>query len=69
MIPGETVLSGAPLPYEGAKPEVMQSAAGHYIGFLCEAGEPYSRETIYMSHQKAVDSLIDGTWLTPPLRR
>ena len=42
---GETVDTGAPLPYEGAQPEVLSSGGGRiYIGYLDEDGLPYTRE-------------------------
>lgn len=35
-------------------PMVLRSAAGHYIGFLCDCG-PYSRETDYYKDKAAAD--------------
>ena len=43
MFKGETVASGAPLPYPEAQPEVLKSGAGYYIGYQSQYGEPYSR--------------------------
>lgn len=43
----ETVIAGAENP--GTQPEVMQSAAGYYIGYRDEVGMPYSRETDYFA--------------------
>ena len=48
---GETVLSGAPHP--GTELEVMETPAGFYIGFREKSGQPYSRETIYMTEGEA----------------
>lgn len=52
MMQGETVATGAPLPYGGAKPEVLESPAGHYVGYLCEDGTPYSRESGYYKYYR-----------------
>lgn len=45
MIRGETVRHGAPHP--GAPLTVLHSAAGYYIGYVDENGEPYTRESKY----------------------
>lgn len=49
-LPGETIGSGGPNVCEDCKthvkPEVLQSAAGYYIGTWCKCG-PYSRESGY----------------------
>ena len=42
VMPRETVCMGAPRPYEGARPEVMSSNAGWYIGYRDTDGGPYS---------------------------
>ena len=52
---GETVISGAPHP--GTPLQVLFSAAGYYLGYLTQEGEPYSRETAYMS-MAAAESLL-----------
>ncbi len=31
----------------------MNSPAGFYLGFMHEIGEPYSRETVYMTEASA----------------
>lgn len=67
MIPGETILSGAPttcpdcgefvLPFK-----VLQSAAGWYIGTECNDG-PYSRESGYFPTREAAQTALkDNTW-------
>ena len=59
MVPGETILSGAPdtCPECGSKLvfEILQSAAGYYIGTMCECG-PYSRESGYYPTLEAVQA-------------
>ena len=62
MFKGETVASGAPLPYPEAQPEVLKSGAGYYIGYQSQYGEPYSRETIYMDKSTAIRILNNKTW-------
>ena len=47
MFPGETVLSGGKHP--NTPLEVLESGAGFYLGFKTPTGEPYSRETVYMT--------------------
>ena len=60
-LPGETVRLGAEYPYEGAMPEIMNSAAGYYVGYRCEDGGPYSRESgYYPSHEAAVEAMVKG---------
>ena len=66
MLPGETVTSGAPLPYDDAMPDVLKSRAGHYIGYQDAFGLPYSRETHYMSRTQAIEALNDGSWKNDP---
>jgi hypothetical protein len=61
MLPGETVMSGADLPYPRARPKVLQSAAGFFIGFVEADGSPYSRETEYMDSYRA-EEMLDG-WM------
>ena len=67
MIPGETILSGAPqtCPDCGVtlNLEVLQSAAGYYIGTQCRCG-PYTRESGYFkTRQAAEQALKDGSWI------
>lgn len=64
VMPGETVDTGAPLPYEGAVPEVITSGGGRYfIGYLDEEGLPYTRESeYYRTHELAEEALEAGTW-------
>lgn len=47
----ETVIGGAPHP--GTELQVMESAAGFYIGYPDTDGGPYSRESIYFQSQSA----------------
>lgn len=75
MMPGETILSGAPLE-DGVSPfKVMHSPAGYYVGTEItnkdehgEWTEPYSRETEYFKTeadaQKALESFNTGNGLT-----
>lgn len=55
MLPGETILSGAPdvCPDCDTQLEfdVYMSAAGYYIGTWCDCG-PYSRESGYFSKRE-----------------
>jgi hypothetical protein len=62
VMQGETVNTGAPLPFEGAVPLICQSAAGFYIGYLDRDGSPYSRESLhyYASALEAEVALEDG---------
>jgi hypothetical protein len=64
VMPGETVDTGAPLPYEGAQPEVITSGGGRYfIGYLDEDGTPYTRESeYYRTYELAEEALDAGTW-------
>jgi hypothetical protein len=60
-LPGETVRLGAPHPYEDAMPKIMQSAAGFYVGYSCEDGSPYSRESgYYPSREAVVEAMLKG---------
>lgn len=47
---------------------VLRSAAGWYIGTLCEEGFPYSRESLeyYPSLETAEEALEEGTWTQKP---
>ena len=57
MMPGETILSGANPecsdcgPVRG--PLVLSSAAGYYVGYACDCGPSYSRETGYFRTREA----------------
>lgn len=63
MIPGETVASGAPLPYEGAELTVLQSAAGYFVGYEDADGSPWSRESrYYRSYELADEALINHSF-------
>lgn len=64
VMPGETVDTGAPLPYEGALPEVLSSGGGRYfIGYNDEDGFPYSRESeYYRTYEEAEEALEAGTY-------
>jgi hypothetical protein len=57
-IQGETVATGAQAP--GTKIQVLQSAAGFYIGYLDEEGYPYSRESDYYVTAKAAQAALDA---------
>lgn len=64
MLPGETILSGAPqsCPDCGIifEPEVLKSGAGYFIGTHCNCGPCNSRETDYFpSLQEAEECLSD----------
>jgi hypothetical protein len=66
---GETLASGAPktCPDCGitVSPEVLSSAAGHYVGTRCNCG-PYTRESgYYVYAQNAQDALDAGTYRRP----
>jgi hypothetical protein len=61
MLPGETQGVGGPKACPDCKeklvPEVLFSAAGHYIGTRCKCG-PFSRESgYYKKHQDAEKDL------------
>ena len=67
MLKGETLSSGAAktCPECGVSPklEVLQSAAGYYIGTRCNCG-PYSRESLYYRLKEiAVAALCRGDWV------
>ena len=51
MIPAETVLTGAEHP--GTQLQIMFSPNGYYLGFTKD-GDPYTRETDYMSESAAM---------------
>lgn len=62
-LPGETVGTGAPLPYPDAEPGVMMSAAGYFIGYTDEDGSPYTRESGYFaSYEEADEALVNGNY-------
>lgn len=58
-LPYETLQTGASATCEDCgthlKPQVLQSAAGFYIGTACECG-PYSRESGY--YNAAIEALV-----------
>jgi len=61
VLPKECVTTGAGLPHPGALPQVMNSAAGYYIGYQTSEGEPWSRETgYYSSYGVALQAWKDG---------
>lgn len=73
-LPGETVATGAPGPWEDNRitgPMVLMSAAGYYIGYTCfntELGfeEPYSRESgYYKTFDEATLALDSGEFDRP----
>lgn len=51
MFKGETVLTGGKHP--GTDLVVIKSTGGFYLGFRTEYGDPYSRETAYMTERMA----------------
>lgn len=66
MIPGETIMSGAPTTCPTCQRrvllEVCRSGAGYYIGTYCDCG-PYSRESgYYRSHEEAQEAFNTGSW-------
>lgn len=38
--------------------KVMKSAAGYYVGRTTESGEPYSRESLYVSTEQQARALL-----------
>ena len=65
-VPGETLATGASpvCPHCGTvvRLEVLQSAAGYYIGTQCRCG-PYTRESgYYVSYEEARVALLNNTW-------
>ena len=61
VLPKECVTTGAALPHPGALPQVMDSAAGYYIGYRDTDGGPYSRESgYYSSYGEALQAWKDG---------
>ena len=56
---GECVTTGAPLPYEGAMPQICESGGGFYVGYLDKDGLPYSRESDYYRSRDA----LEGAWI------
>lgn len=62
MLPGETIATGAPATCEDCgvalKPQVLQSAAGYYIGTFCQCG-PYSRESGYYPKREEAQQALD----------
>lgn len=67
MLPGETIASGAPNTcadcFKDMENELLRSAAGFYIGTICNCG-PYSRESgYYRTEKEAQRSLAAGTFV------
>ena len=66
MLPGETVASGAPTKCgdEGCPgangPQICQSGAGFYIGFMCDMCGPYSRESGYFRTREDAEAALDA---------
>lgn len=60
MLPGETILNGAPKKCPGCGTtlvmQVCNSGAGYYVGTICRCG-PYSRETDYGTKAQAEEWL------------
>ena len=64
MLPGETIATGAKNPCPDCQVrlvnQVLQSAAGYYIGTFCNCG-PYSRESgYYPSREHAEKAMKAG---------
>ena len=62
MLPGETILSGAPKTSNVSDFKVMKSNAGWYIGTtIHEEGcdFPYTRETTYFCSQQRAEEALD----------
>ena len=63
MLPGETIASGAPSACPDCAAqlqlEVLQSAAGFYIGTRCNCG-PYSRESGYFKSRDLASATLLG---------
>ena len=55
---GETVGTGAEDP--GTELQVLKSAAGYYIGYLCNDGSPYSRESGYYASESNAQHALDN---------
>lgn len=53
---GETVLLGATHP--GTKLKVLRSAAGWYLGFTDDDGQPYTRESVYLPMESEAHKLL-----------
>jgi len=67
VMPRETLATGAPpvCPHCGTavQLEVLQSAAGYYIGTQCRCG-PYTRESgYYPSREDAEAALVNNEWV------
>lgn len=58
MLPGETILSGAPVLPGVSEFQVLRSNAGWYVGTMCEEG-PYSRESGYFKTREEAQSALD----------
>lgn len=56
MLKKETVLSGAKHP--GTQLQIIGTSAGYYLGFRDKHGNPYTRETFYMTRTQACDLLM-----------
>ena len=61
MIPGETIASDASSTCEDCNKklelQILQSAAGYYIGTWCDCG-PYSRESGYYRTRKDAEKAL-----------
>jgi len=73
MIPGETVgFEGAECCKKRLDLEVLESAAGYYLGYCCDQCGPYSRETGYYIYEEEAQADLDAYQkfhLTPSLAR
>jgi non-ribosomal peptide synthetase component E (peptide arylation enzyme) len=63
MLPGETIATGAASTcadcLKDLKNEVLRSAAGYYIGTLCDCG-PYTRESGYYRTEEEAQRALDA---------
>jgi len=61
MLPGETILSGAPRQCPDCKARlvtrVLRSGAGYYLGTECNCG-PYSRESHYFESRAVAEAAL-----------
>ena len=68
MLPGETVATGAS-PYcyhcdrDATGPQVLSSAAGYFVGYVCQCGPAFTRESRYYRMRGDADGALErGDW-------